>query len=114
MRQIRLLSLIFLGSVLLTSCMKRIPEVSPADIPRIQGDLQTSPGNPGLLTQLGMAQYKARSYAAAAEALTQAIETGEAPGVAYLYLGLTREDQEEWGGRGKPTLPISTKVGMVR
>lgn len=98
MRQIRLLSLIFLGSVLLTSCMKRIPEVSPADIPRIQGDLQTSPGNPGLLTQLGMAQYKARSYAAAAEALTQAIETGEAPGVAYLYLGLTREDQEEWGG----------------
>jgi len=96
MRHFRLLSLILLGSVLLTSCMKRIPEVSPADIPRIQEALQTSPGNPDLLTQLGMAQYKARSYAAAAEALSQAIETGEAPGAAYLYMGLTREDMEEW------------------
>jgi tetratricopeptide (TPR) repeat protein len=97
MRIIRLLSLVFLGSTLLTSCMKRIPEVSPADIPRIQNALQASPESPELLTQLGMAQYKARNYADAAEALTRAIETGEASGAAYLYLGLTREDQEEWG-----------------
>lgn len=98
MRQLRLLSLILLGSTLLTSCIKRIPEVSPADIPRIQEELQANPGSPELLTQLGMAQYKARSYAEAADALTQAVETGEAPGAAYLYLGLTREDQEEWAG----------------
>jgi tetratricopeptide (TPR) repeat protein len=96
MRQLRLLSLALLGSMALTSCMKSIPEVGPADIPNIQESLRNSPGNPELLTQLGMAQYKARSYGEATDALNEAIETGEASGAAYLYLGLANEDLEEW------------------
>ena len=98
MKQLRFLSLVLLGSILLTSCMKRIPEVSPSDIPRIQESLRTNPGSPDLLTQLGMAQYKARDYVGAESALEDAIETGEAMGAAYLYLGLAREDQEKWAG----------------
>lgn len=98
MKQMRVLCLVLLGSMLLTSCMKRIPEVSPSDIPRIQESLRTNPGNPDLLTQLGMALYKARDFAAAEAALGDAIESGEGTGAAYLYLGLAREDQENWAG----------------
>jgi tetratricopeptide (TPR) repeat protein len=97
MRQLRFFSLLLLGPLLLTSCMKRIPEVSPSDIPNIQESLQTNPGNPELLTQLGMAQFKARSYGEAIEALNEAVETGGAPGAAYLYLGLANEEAEAWG-----------------
>jgi tetratricopeptide (TPR) repeat protein len=45
-----------------------------------------------------MAQYKARDYADAEASLEEAVETGEATGAAYLYLGLAREDRENWPG----------------
>ncbi len=92
------LSLVLLGSLLLSSCMKRIPEVNPADIPMLEEALESSPGDAGLMTQLGMARYKSRDYAEAEATLQEAVASGEATGAAYLYLGLAREDQENWGG----------------
>jgi tetratricopeptide (TPR) repeat protein len=97
MRRSYLLSLLLAGSILAAGCARRIPEPTPADIPRLEDALASSPGNPEILTQLGIAHYKAQDYDAAAAALTEARETGEATGAAFLYLGLTYEDQEEWG-----------------
>jgi len=96
MKRSFVLPLVLAGSVLVTGCMKRIPEPTPADIPRLEDANQANPGNPDVLTQLGIAQYKAQRFANAEASLVEATETGEAPGSAYLYLGLAREDQEEW------------------
>lgn len=93
----RIFPLVILGSLLLSSCVKRIPEASPADIPRLEEALAADPGNPEILTRLGMAQYQAREYAEAEATLLEAVDSGEAPDAAYLYLGLAREDQEKWG-----------------
>ncbi|MFC1574534.1 CsgG/HfaB family protein [Gemmatimonadota bacterium] len=94
----RLLPLVLTGSILFAGCAKRIIDVTPADIPRLEQALEARPGNPEILTQLGIAQYKARGYAQAEAYLNQAAETGEATGAAFLYLGLAREDQENWEG----------------
>lgn len=93
-----MLSLVLLGSILASGCVKRIPETEPADIPRLLAAVQASPYDPDLLTQLGMAQYRARRLSEAESTLSTAVATGEAPGLAYLYLGLAREDREEWSG----------------
>lgn len=97
MRRHRFLSLVFLGFLLLSSCAKRIPEGEPARIPELEEALESDPDNPEILLRLGMAHFKARNYARAEETLARAVETGEATGATYLYLGLTREDQEKWG-----------------
>jgi len=78
--------------------VRRIPATEPADIPRLQNEVRANPYDPELLTRLGMAQYRARQLSEAEATLSTAVGTGEAPGVAYLYLGLAREDREEWSG----------------
>jgi tetratricopeptide (TPR) repeat protein len=98
MRLLSLLSLVFLGFLSLTGCMGRIPQPEPGDIPGLQDAVRANPYDPDLLTRLGMAQYRARQVREAEATLNLAVETGEAPGVAYLYLGLAREDQEDWSG----------------
>jgi len=60
--------------------------------------VEANPNDPELLTYLGMAQYRARRLEEAEATLNLAVGTGEAPGAAYLYLGLTREDREDWSG----------------
>ena len=97
MTPFRIVSLVLLGSALLSSCVRRMPEADPADIPRLEEALRSDPGNPEILAQLGTAQYRARDYRAAEATLQEAIATGGAPEAAFLYLGLAREDQEKWG-----------------
>jgi tetratricopeptide (TPR) repeat protein len=94
----RFLPLALLGATLASGCARRIPETEPADIPRLEAAVQANPYDPEALTYLGVAQYRARRLTEAAEILGRAVATGEAPGAAYLYLGLTREDQEDWSG----------------
>ncbi len=98
MKNLALFLFALIGLSLASGCVHRIPDATPADIPRLEQALVQSPGNPDLLTQLGMAQFKARRYEAAEGSLAMAIESGEATGAAYLYLGLARESQEKWGG----------------
>ncbi len=90
-------ALLLLSGVLALGCVRRIPEVTPEDIPRLEEALRTSPGDPLLLTELGIARYRARDYEAARETLNRAVETGEAEGAAYLFLGLANEAEEDWG-----------------
>ena len=52
----RLLPLVLTGLILLAGCAKRIMNVTPADIPRLEQALEASPGNSEILTQLGIAQ----------------------------------------------------------
>lgn len=92
------LSLTLLASILLAGCGKRVPETEPADIPRLEAAVQADPYDPAALTRLGMAQYRARRLTEAEATLDRAVGTGQAPGAAYLYLGLTREDGEDWSG----------------
>ncbi len=94
----RFLPLTLLGATLLSGCARRIPETEPADIPRLEAAVQANPYDPEALTRLGVAQYRARRLTEAEGTLGRAVATGEAPGAAYLYLGLTREDEEDWPG----------------
>jgi tetratricopeptide (TPR) repeat protein len=98
MIQRAILSLALLGSIVLSGCARRIPETEPADLPRLQAAVQANPYDPESLTYLGMAQYRARRLSEAEATLSMAVGTGQAPGIAYLYLGLTREDDEDWTG----------------
>ncbi|MGD8363260.1 MAG: hypothetical protein PVJ04_17665, partial [Gemmatimonadota bacterium] len=77
MIQRRILSLVILGSALVSGCARRIPETEPADLPRLQAAVQANPYDPELLTYLGMAQYRARQ-----------VREAEA----------TLEDESDWAG----------------
>ncbi len=100
MRHRLVLPMAFVGSTLLSfsGCVRNIPLPEPADLPRLEEAVRANPYDPESLTQLGMAQYRARRVEEAEATLNQAVGTGEAPGIAYLYLGLAHEDQEEWSG----------------
>ncbi len=98
MKRLYVLSLLLAGSILVSGCAGTIPEPTPADVPRLEDARDRDPGNPEILTRLGMAHYKAGKLDESEAALIQATETGQAPGAAYLYLGLAREDQEDWAG----------------
>ena len=65
-----------------SSCIQRLPDADPADIPSLRAQLQTRPDDPALQ---------------AIVALTLVIEAGEASGAASLYLGLANEELENWG-----------------
>ena len=82
----------------LSGCAYRIPEVSPSDIPAIQSRIAAQPDNTDLQVQLGMAQYKAGSFEAAQATLQGALDAGNESGPAFLYLGMTREELENWSG----------------
>ncbi len=92
----RMLLAALLAAPLLNACAYRIPEVSPADIPRLQREISTSPENTALQVQLGMAQYKAQDFQAARSTLAAAVEAGDESGPALLYLGMTHEEFESW------------------
>jgi tetratricopeptide (TPR) repeat protein len=81
---------------LLSACAYRIPEVSPADIPRIEQAIAANPGDTDLQVRLGMAQYKAQSFDSALATIQHAIDAGNQSGAAYLYLGLTQEHFQQW------------------
>jgi tetratricopeptide (TPR) repeat protein len=89
-------SLALLGFLLLAGCAKRVQEPTPQDIPRLRRALEGDPEDARTLTHLGMAHFKAGNYLRAESLLGRALETGDAPGAAYLYLGLAGEELEKW------------------
>jgi tetratricopeptide (TPR) repeat protein len=90
------LVLLLLGG--LSACAKRLPDASPDQIPELEASLAAGDTDPLLRTQLGVAYYKAGQYDAAEEMLTESISMGSEESVNHLYLGLTREAREDWGG----------------
>jgi tetratricopeptide (TPR) repeat protein len=87
-----------LVSVAISACAHGIPEVSPADIPAIQSRIALDPENTDLQVQLGMAQFKAEDYEQALATLQGAVDAGNQTGAAYLYLGMSQEQLDNWAG----------------
>lgn len=78
------------------ACATGMPQVDPADIPRLQEELAASPEDTDLQVQLGMAQFKAEDFDAALQTLQGAVDAGNESGPAMLYLGLVQEEFENW------------------
>lgn len=85
-----------LAATVLSGCAYNLPEVDPADIPRLEREIAQSPDDTDLLVQLGMAQFKAEDFAAARTTLSTAVDAGNETGPALLYLGMTHEEFEDW------------------
>jgi len=96
MSRIPLLALV--GLALLSGCVRRMPEPTPQDIPRLERAVEARPGDVQALTRLGIAYFKAGDHPTAQTILDRALTTGQAPGAAYLYKGLVSEELEDWAG----------------
>lgn len=97
-KPIRLLLFSLTATFLVTGCAKRLPEVSPSDIPRLEEQLLATPADVGLKTRLGIAYYMADRHQQAQTILREAIDEDAGAGAAFLYLGLASEALEDWGG----------------
>jgi len=80
----------------LSACATALPDVGPADIPRLQQEVAAAPGDTDLQVQLGMAQFEAGEFEAARGTLQGAVDGGNESGPALLYLGMTHEELEDW------------------
>jgi tetratricopeptide (TPR) repeat protein len=91
-----------LGAVLAvlgtSACATGLPDVGPADIPRLQREVAASPQRTDLQVQLGMALFEAGEHEAARTTLEGAIEAGNQSGAAHLYLGMANEELRDWAG----------------
>ncbi|MDZ7781065.1 MAG: tetratricopeptide repeat protein [Gemmatimonadota bacterium] len=73
-----------------------MPDVGPADVPRLAEEASERPDDLETRTRLGIAQYRAGNVDAALENLRRAVEDGHETGPALLHLGLAHESREEW------------------
>lgn len=80
----------------LVACATTLPDVGPADIPRLQQEIAASPENTDLQVQLGMAQFEAGEFETARTTLQAAVDAGNESGPALLYLGMVQEELEDW------------------
>jgi len=85
-----------LGALGLSACAAALPDVGPADIPRLQQEVAASPEDTNLQVQLGMAQFESGDHETARATLQTAIEAGNESGPALLYLGMANEELEDW------------------
>ncbi|NJD18938.1 MAG: tetratricopeptide repeat protein [Gemmatimonadetes bacterium] len=88
-----LASLLALGG---SACATGMPQVDPADIPRLEREIAANPQDTDLQVRLGMAQFQAETYDQALRTLQAAVDAGNESGPALLYLGLTQEEFENW------------------
>ncbi len=87
-----------LGLLLVAGCATapRGPDVTAADVPRLEAELEARPGDADVRTHLGVAYFRAGELEAARDVLAEAVDSGNAPGSAHLFLGLAHEELEEW------------------
>jgi hypothetical protein len=90
--------------------------VGPADIPTLEQEIAASPEDTDLQVQLGMAQFEAGEHDAARTTLQAAVDAGNEPGSAFLYLGMANEGAEcaprcPAGTRGPPGPRSVRRVG---
>jgi Tfp pilus assembly protein PilF len=84
------------GILGLSACAASLPDVGPADIPRLQQEVAAAPEDTDLQVQLGMAQFEAGDHEIARTTLQAAVEAGNESGPAFLYLGMASEELEDW------------------
>jgi tetratricopeptide (TPR) repeat protein len=80
----------------LSACAASLPDVGPADIPRLQQEVAAAPENTDLQVQLGMAQFEGGDHETARTTLQGAVTAGNESGTAYLYLGMANEELQDW------------------
>lgn len=85
-------------AVTLGACAPRLPEVTPADIPRLEAAVRANPDDLQSRTLLGIAQYRSENFLEARNTLGVAVERGASEGAAFLFLGLASEEVEDWRG----------------
>lgn len=90
--------LLAVAAFAVSGCAAGLPQVDPADIPRLEQEAAASPEDTNLRVQLGMAHYAAADYEAARTALQGAVDAGNESGAAFLYLGMVQEELEDWSG----------------
>lgn len=89
---------LFILAVYVAGCATGMPDVTAADVPRLQEAAAASPDDLDLRTQFGIALYKAERFNDARTTLGTAVDDGGETGAAFLYLGLANEAMEDWGG----------------
>ncbi len=87
---------VILGALGMSACAAGLPDVGPADIPRLEREVAASPEDTDLQVQLGMAQFEAGEHEAARTSLQGAVDAGDPSGAALLYLGMASEELEDW------------------
>ena len=80
----------------LVGCAHAIPEVDPADIPRLEIQIAADPDDTNLQVQLGMAQFEAGDFQSSLATLQAAVDAGADSGPALLYLGMVQEELRDW------------------
>lgn len=88
--------LLITASFVVAGCATAVPNVDPANLPRLQQEAAASPDDTGLQVRLGIAQFKAGDHASARTTLRAAREAGDESGPLYLYLGMAEEEMEDW------------------
>ena len=94
----RHLPLLLVLPLLLGGCARQGLDADPGDIPSLQEQLSQDPGDLTAQTRLGIALYKDGRFEQARATLSNAVDAGAESGAAYLYLGLSNESLEDWGG----------------
>jgi tetratricopeptide (TPR) repeat protein len=87
---------VILAALGVSACAASLPDVGPADIPRLEQEVAASPEDTDLQVQLGMAQFEAEEHEAARTSLQGAVDAGNQSGAAFLYLGMANEELEDW------------------
>lgn len=89
-------AVVLLLALAASACATGMPQVDPADIPRLEQEIAANPQDTDLQVRLGMAQFRAEQYDQALKTLQTAVDAGNQSGPALLYLGLTQEEFENW------------------
>ncbi len=88
-------SVVAIGAVLCAACAGggglQLADITPASIPTLEAQRAATPGNAQVLTQLGVAYFKAQRYADARPPLDTATQLDPQSGIAAIYLGMTAE-----------------------
>ncbi|HUP53223.1 MAG TPA: CsgG/HfaB family protein [Longimicrobiales bacterium] len=87
---------VILAALGMCACAAGLPDVGPADIPRLEQEVAASPEDTDLQVQLGMAKFEAGEHEAARTSLQGAVDAGNESGAAFLYLGMANEELEDW------------------
>ncbi|MFV2007837.1 MAG: CsgG/HfaB family protein, partial [Longimicrobiales bacterium] len=96
-RSLRITFLLGLAAYLV-GCASGMPDVTAADVPRLQQAAAARPADLDVRTQFGIALYKAERFDEARTTLGTVVDDGGGTGAAFFYLGLANEAMEDWGG----------------
>ncbi|MBI4544938.1 MAG: tetratricopeptide repeat protein, partial [Gemmatimonadetes bacterium] len=78
------------------ACARTVPTVGPDDIARLEDAVAAAPADLPAMTQLGVAYYRGDRPKDAQAILERVVGQTGASGVAFLYLGLAHEAQDNW------------------